>query len=492
MTRIFGKTASILLAAGFATVAQLQFVGAQTGGSPYQFVGSFPTPETVTRAYYDADLNRAVQSYRFFYPNVSVYGLLAGFEPLGAKYNQTAVVLEGLPRHVLFTPNSDTPYASIPIDLSAGPVAIELPEGPLLGVANDLNFRWVMDVGLPGPDAGKGGKHLILPPGYTGQVPGGFFTGHSTTNKLILIVRSLPIGGDIQGALARLNSVKAYPFNQPDAAFQYVNITDKGTDATPLRWEDNLEFWTILHRIIDSEPPYEPFRSYYGELAVLGIVKGKPFMPDSRMTRILEQAAKIALAQMKIQSFADRRSDRVAWPDRKWEWAALRPENGFFDMPTYTDLDAREKWFYQATFESPAMFRRQAGGGSLYWFGARDNTGEFLDGSKTYKLTVPHPVPASLFWSVTVYDPDTRSEIDSGQGKAALRSLFEVKPEITRLGNNTGTIDLYFGPTAPVGKEGQWIKTIPSKGWFTYFRIYGPQQAAFDGSWKPGDFERVN
>ena len=152
------------------------------GNSSYSFVGGFPTPDTVSRAYDDADLNRAIQSYRFFYPNVSVYGLLAGFEPLGAKYNQAAVVLEGLPRHVLFTPNSDTPYGSIPIDLSGGPVAVELPEGPLLGVANDLNFRWIMDVGLPGPDAGKGGKHLILPPGYQGQVPAGFYSAKSTTS----------------------------------------------------------------------------------------------------------------------------------------------------------------------------------------------------------------------------------------------------------------------------------------------------------------------
>jgi hypothetical protein len=118
-----------------------------------------------------------------------------------------------------------------------------------------------MDVGLPGPDAGKGGKHLILPPGYQGQVPSGFYTGQSTTNRLILIVRSLPIGGDIPDALARLHTVKAYPLNQPNAPFNYANITEKSTDATPLRWEDKLEFWKVLHTIIDSEPPYEPFRN---------------------------------------------------------------------------------------------------------------------------------------------------------------------------------------------------------------------------------------
>jgi hypothetical protein len=460
-------------------------------GGPYAFERGFPTRETTERAYDDADLNRATQTYRFFYPNVSVYGFLAGFEPLGAIYNQTAVVLEIFPRHVLFTPNSDAPFASFPIDLTSGPVAIELPPGPLLGVANDLNFRWIMDVGLPGPDAGKGGKHLILPPSYRGDIPSGFYTGQSTTNRLILIVRSLPMGGDIQGALARLYLVRAYPLNQPDAVFKYVNITQQDVYATPLPWEDNLGFWKILHAIIDSEPPYEPYRNNYGELAVLGIVKGKPFAPDARMTRILAQAAKIGLAQMKVQSFADRRPDRVVWPDRKWEWAALRPENGTFDMANYADLDAREKWFYQATFESPAMFRRLPGSGSLYWFGARDSSGAYLDGGKTYKLTVPHRVPASLFWSVTVYDADTRSQIDSGQGNAALRSLFELKPNIERLGSTTGTIDLFFGPSAPAEKAKQWIKTIPGKGWFAYFRIYGPEQEAFDGSWRPGDFEEL-
>jgi hypothetical protein len=215
-------------------------------------------------------------------------------------------------------------------------------------------------------------------------------------------------------------------------------------------------------------------------------VKGKPFTPDVRMTRILEQAAKIGLAQLKVQSFADRRPDRVAWTDRQWEWASLRPENGFFDMPTYTDLDAREKWFYQATFESPAMFRRSSGAGSLYWLGLRDKTGAYLDGGKTYKLTVPQPVPGKLFWSVTVYDADTRSQMQTDQGKAALRSLFELKDKA-----GSSPMDLYFAPTAPTGREGQWITTIPGKGWFVYFRIYGPEQPAFDGSWKPGDFEEV-
>jgi hypothetical protein len=116
----------------------------------------------------------------------------------------------------------------------------------------------------------------------------------------------------------------------------------------------------------------------------------------------------------------------------------------------------------------------------------RDKEGNWLDGGKTYKLTVPLPVPARLFWSVTVYDPETRSQIATAQDKAALRSLFELKD----LGD-TKSIDLYFGPKAPASQETRWIQTIPGNGWFTYFRVYGPEGPTFDGTWKPGDFEEV-
>jgi hypothetical protein len=136
--------------------------------------------------------------------------------------------------------------------------------------------------------------------------------------------------------------------------------------------------------------------------------------------------------------------------------------------------------------ESPAMFRRSAGAGSLYWLGVRDGNGDYLDGAKTYRLRVPQPVPAKLFWSVTVYDTQTRSEIQTDQGHAALRSLFELADL-----PNSGDAELYFGPDAPAGHEAQWIKTTPGRGWFVYFRIYGPEEAAFNGDWKPADFQPI-
>ena len=136
--------------------------------------------------------------------------------------------------------------------------------------------------------------------------------------------------------------------------------------------------------------------------------------------------AQLGNAQLLVQSFADRRPDREVWPGTTWEWAVLRPENGTFDADTYADNYARQKWFYQAQIESPAMFKRSAGAGSLYWLNTRDSTGAFLDGSSSYVLSVPQPVPNKLFWSITVYDANTRSEILTDQNKAALRSMFEL------------------------------------------------------------------
>ncbi len=461
--------------------------GADSGG--YKFVGGYPTPETIKKAYDDADLNRAIEAYKFFYATVSGYAIVKGNLDIGLVPNKVFATQDTKPKHVGYTLNSDTPYGPLMLDLSNGPIVIELPPGPLIVAALDVNQRWVADMGIPGPDAGKGGKHLILPPDYKGDVPkSGYYIWKSTTNNLVVGARSLPVGGDVPGALNRITQVKVYPLN-PTAGWEtpkFIDITPKPNNTTPFDWETNIKFWQELAEVINKEPAYEGYRPFYGELAALGIAKGQPFNPDARMKHILEQAAVIANGQMRVQSFADRRPDGVVWPDRKWQWAALRPENASFDMPTYTDLEARDVWFYQAIGTSPAMFRRQAGSGSLYWLGLKDKDGNYVDGGKTYKLTMPQPVPAGLFWSVTVYDAETRSQIQTDQGYAALRSMFELKNLI-----GTSPIDLYFGPSAPAGKEAQWIKTIPGKGWFVYIRLYGPQKAAFDGSWKPGDFEEV-
>ncbi|MFC4314737.1 DUF1254 domain-containing protein [Steroidobacter flavus] len=461
---------------------------AHVGSAPrYTFERGFPTVDTTKQAYDDADLERAIQAYKFFYPTVSGAAIVRGNEQIGVVPNKVFGILDCAPDQLVFTANSDTPYGPLLLDLSIGPLVVELASGPLIVCSMDINQRWVADMGLPGPDAGRGGKHLLIGPDYKGAIPDSDFHVHrASSNRQIVGARSLPIEGDVKGAKERLKSIKVYPLHSktPWQEPQWLDVTGRKQDTTPLDWEDNIEFWEVLHQTLDIEPMFEGYHNEYGELAALGIEKGKPFKPDARTKSILEEAARTANAQMRVQAFGDRRPDRLPWPDRKWQWVSLRFEDGDFNTHERLDLEAREKWFYQAIGASPAMFRRDAQAGSLYWLALSDKAGRYLDGGGTYKLTVPLPVPGKLFWSVTVYDTDSRSQIQTDQKRAALRSLFELKDA------SGNSVELHFGPNAPKGQEKRWIKTLPGKGWFAYFRIYGPQPAAFDGSWKPGDFEK--
>ncbi|MFE8595917.1 DUF1254 domain-containing protein [Archangium violaceum] len=451
------------------------------------FEHGFPTPDTARSIYDEQDFHRAVEAYRFFYPTVSMEGIFNGNRQLGIEDGKGLVVLAAGPRHVAFTANSDTPYATGALDLRAmGPVVVDVPPGPFIGLINDHHQRWILDMGIPGPDAGKGGKYLVLPPGFTGDVPTGHHVARSLTYKILLALRALPIDGGTAGAMNALRQVKVHSLSNPAAVLPYTDITTRSLDATPLRWEDNLEYWRRLHTIIDAEPALAEFRPMYGVLAALGLVKGKGFSPGERMQRILETAARVGLEQMRVEGFASQRADRKVWEARQWEWIGLVPDNGDFETRDYLDLQARDRWFVQAIVASPAMFRRKVGFGSIYFLAAREQTGAYLDGGNTYKLTVPQPVPAKLFWSVTAYDSRTRSQVQTPQDKAVLGSLGDTFER-----NSDGSVDLYFGPNAPAGKERQWIQTMPGTGFFLYFRIYGPEAASLDGTWKVGDVTLV-
>ncbi len=457
--------------------------------SHYEFDHGFPTVDTMSQSYDDADLNRAIQAYKFFYPTVSGAAIVRGNQAIGLVPNQVFGILDCGPEQLVFTANSDTPYGPLLLDLGIGPLVVELAPGPLIVCSMDVNQRWVADMGLPGPDAGKGGKHLLLPPDYAGKVPtSGYYVHRASSNRQIVGARSLPVNGDVPGAKERLKTIKVYPYQKTSGwqEPQWLDVTGKKQDTTPVAWEDNITFWEVLATTVDEEPLYAGYHDYYGELAALGIEKGKPFAPDARLNRILEEAARVGNAHMRVQSFSDRRPDRNVWKDRRWQWASLRFEDGDFNTQSRLDTEAREKWFYQAIGASPAMFRRDINAGSLYWLGLRDREGLYLDGGTHYKLSVPLPVPGKLFWSVTVYDADTRSQIQTAQNKAALRSLFELKDAAG------SSVELFFGPNAPADHVNRWIRTLHGKGWFAYFRIYGPEGPAFDGSWKPGDFSRGN
>jgi len=456
-------------------------------GNPYTFEGGYPTKDTTQRARDDMDYQRAIVAYHFWYPTVSLEGFFNGNRQIGIADNQALPLAQCTPHWVAFTGNSDTPYAVGVLDVKDAPMVIELPAGPFVSLVDDHHQRWVIDMGIPGPDAGKGGKYIVLPPDYKGEPPAGYHAARSSTFKNFWVLRSIPQNGDVNAAIQAAQTIKVYPLSDPTKVLKYVDVTGKDIAGSCVPWEDNIQYWQKLHEVLDFEPLLNEYRAMYGVLSQLGIEKGKPFDPDARMKAILERAARDGKGQMLAASFDSPRPDRIVWKDRRWEWAGFVSDNGNFDTPSGIDQEGRDRWFMQALAGSPAMFNRSPNAGSLYWLGVRDKDGNWLDGGKTYKLTVPQPVPARLFWSVTVYDPETRSQIATDQDKAALRSLFELKDV-----SKTAPTELYFGPSTPTGQEVRWIKTIPGKGWFTYFRIYGPQSPAFDGTWSPGDFEAVS
>jgi hypothetical protein len=177
--------------------------------SHYAFEHGFPAEETIRRAYDDADLNRAIQAYKFFYPTVSGAAIVRGNEQIGVVPNKVFGILDCAPEQLVFTANSDTPYGPLLLDLSVGPLVVELQPGPLIVCSMDINQRWVADMGLPGPDAGKGGKHLLLPPDYKGQVPvSGYYVHKASSNRQIVGARSLPVNGDVKAAKERLTTIR--------------------------------------------------------------------------------------------------------------------------------------------------------------------------------------------------------------------------------------------------------------------------------------------
>jgi hypothetical protein len=456
--------------------------------STYEFTDGYPSGDAARAALDDAAYQRALVAYRFWYPTVSTEGIFNGNRLAGIEDNVAIGVASTGPRQVGFTLNSDTPYAAGVLDLTDGPMAIELPPGAFIGLVDDHHQRWIMDMGIPGPDAGKGGTHVVLPPGFDGEKPAGAFVGRSSSFKALIALRALPIGGDLPNAVAALTGVKIHRLGDEGTPLAFVDTTERELESTCLAWEDNLEFWRVLHQVLEAEPTVEEYRPMHGLLAGLGIGKGAEFAPDERMTAILERAARDGRDQMLVSAFASERADRVAWSDRHWEWVGLIPGNADFETPAGLDLEARDRWFAQAIVASPAMFRRHEGTGSLYWLAVRDGDGAYLDGGRNYRLEVPTPVPGKLFWSLTIYDAQTRSQVQTDQDKAALRSLFELHD----LDPGAESVELFVGPDAPEGAVDRWIKTTAGRGWFAYVRIYGPEAPAFDGSWKLADFVAVD
>lgn len=448
----------------------------------------YPTTETTKKVFDELDYQRAVQAYLWAYPVVSFESIRLGVKrDVGVDLNDF-IIADKLAdaRGVWLTANDSTVYALANVDLGkSGPIVIDVPPGAIVGLIDDFWQRSVTDVGLPGPDGDKGGKFVLLPPGYTGEVPAaGYHVLRATMNNYTVMVRGIAVNGDFAGAVHVVDKMKIYPWSERSAPKpnRFVSFSGKAMDTLP---PSGLEYWKRLSDFINNNPVQERDRFFMAMLKPLGIEKGKPFAPDARQKAILEEAAVTGDAMGRTMLFEgeQRIANANAFKATQWNWVVLNSATG--ESETYSQLDERLHYTYGAIFTSPFIGAKKAGPGSEYVQAFKDKDGNRFDGGKSYRLHVPADVPAVAFWSLTLYDTVSRSMIQNLSGDSAHSSYDKLKK------NADGSIDLYFGPKAPAGLESNWTETVPGKGFYPMFRFYTPKAGLFDGSWKLPDVELV-
>lgn len=490
------------------------------------FKDGAPSKATLEKVYNNLDYTYAFRAFMDNLRGVSIHALRAGMMSIGMKNNEVVIFDQLMDAKSLFlTANADTIYVMGFLDLSKGPVVLETPP-KLLGTVQDAWFRWVIDVGAPGPDRGEGGKYLIVGPDYTGPLPeGGFFTARSRTNTILWFGRSfLENHSDPKPAVERIKKfTKVYPYQvggvgtpiaefldgkaslgriTPPPATVFHDGSGMAMNTLP---PNDWTFYEMLNEIVQEEPATSLDPELMGPIAAIGIVKGKPFAPDARMKKIMTEALAMANATSRSLFMNPRDPSWFYYPGSAWsnllfqtgyEFETPIPEitrDGVKPYPPtgYRTMDARTYFFYGITGITPGMAMRLTGIGSQYLLTMADADKNYFDGSKTYKVTLPKGIPQENFWSLTVYDNMTRSMLDTPQRYPRAGSQSYPSPAAEPSADGSTTV--YFGPNQPNGvARGNWIQTDPKKGWFTILRLYSPTEPFFTKAWRPSEIELVS
>jgi hypothetical protein len=449
------------------------------------FKDGTPDAKTVELAYDQLDFGRGVDAFLKGMSATSVYALCRGFDEAGIKLNHGIGIAEDLldARSLFLTANTTTVYTVLCIDLKDGPMVVRVPPR-VLGPVDDADFRWVTDVGFTGPDKGAGGDYLFVPPGYKGKLPEkGYYIAKPRTNLLLVFYRAFVEKGDIAAAVAGVKAKAAvFPLSQAakPPATSFVDIS--GVTFNTISAND-FSFYEELNAVVQNEPADWVDHDTVGLYASIGIRKGQPFAPDARMKKILTDSVAVANAIARSNLFASRDPQTKIYSDQQWFTPFVGGSYQFLDGAERL-LDARMMFFFYATGITPAMTESKPGTGSAYAITVRDTTGTYLDGSRTYKVVLPGPIPAKNFWSFTVYDNQTRSLLPTDQKLAGIDSTV---PGIKM--NEDGGVTIWFGPKAPADHEKNWVQTMPGKGYNLALRLYGPLEPWFNQTWRPGDPE---
>jgi hypothetical protein len=444
--------------------------------------GELPSKDAIPALFDEMDYQQATQCYLWGLPLVAFAEWQQQHINFGAGSNDLVFYNSYDDRLGILTGNSTTPYIMAFINLAKnGPTVLEMPAGHTAGGLGDFWQREQATIGEMGPDKGKGGKYILVPPNMKDFKADGYFTVPCNTMNMFFGFRALDPNPKVTEELVK--GVKIYPYanrNNPTPTKVVSPGNKKWLGAQP----KGFAYWERLHAILQEEPIEERDRFFAAWLQNLGIEKGKPFNPDERQKKILTAAAERGQLMAIANSFNKRFKDVKHWPDKKWDYVMIIPDPSQHG-PNADYFFERTSYFYEAVTYSKAMISKTPNVGQAYLGSYYDKDGNWLDGGKNYTLRVPANPPAVNFWSVTIYDAATRCLIDNPQRNADLSSRKDL------IKNSDGSVDLYFGPKAPAGKEKNWVQTLPGKHWFTYMRFYGPTVAYFDKSWKMDDIQEV-
>jgi len=491
------------------------------------FKDGAPSAPTVEKLFDTLDFTHALNAYLDSYGGASAYAICKAFASIGANDNSIVIFSELMDSNSLFlTANADTVYYMGCLDLTKGPLVVEQPPKGL-GTINDMWFAWVIDIGFPGPDRGEGGRYLLIPPGYDGPLPdGGFYLARSKTTRVLYAARAFLTNNDPKPTAELIKkTIKIYPYtpgglgtsiatalegsvklavNPPVPTTKIVEASGKSFNTIP---PCDVSFFEMINANIQQEPADSYNPELAGQLAAIGIVKGKPFNPDARMRKILADAAAVGNAAGRALNW---RANEVpgwsyypgsGWTNALWQGGAnfetpppmLTPDGMFKPLPPTgaRTLASRTAFYYAYTLDSPGMIMRLPKVGSQYLIGFLDADKNYFDGGKTYKVTLPKGIPDAAFWSFTVYDNQSRSMLQTPQRYP--RAGSQSYPSPAAEANADGSTTVYFGPTQPAGvKPGNWIQTMPGKGWWVILRLYSPLEPFFAKEWRLSEIELVH
>lgn len=453
-----------------------------------EFPLGVPASRTVETLYDHLDYIHGINAFLTAFSGVSTWAMREGFLKAGVKDNEVLIFSQLMDAKSLFlTANADTIYFCSFLDLSKGPLVVEIPPDTL-SLVDDMWFRWVIDMGMSGPDRGLGGKYLLVPPGYKQELPKGYFNAEARTTKVLLLGRAFLEQNDPKPAVERIKQgLRIYPLiGKEPSKTPFIEGSGLAINTLP---PNDFSFYQMIDALVQDQPAEALDPEIAGNLAAVGIVKGKVFQPDEHMKNTLTAAVVHGNGVSRVIVFRPRASEGFNYYGASSQWMNSLLVGGYeFLTEGARQLDARTAFFYIATGITPSMSLSLPGIGSQYLVAFLDSKNQTLDGAKSYRLKLPANIPAAQFWSVTLYDNQTRSLLETPQKypKAGSQSF----PLPAASADSDGTTTLYFGPELPQNVQmGNWIQTLPEHGYFAILRLYSPLPHFFDKTWRPGEIE---